>query len=212
MSVPSPVILFHFTHIENLANVMRAGLLCDLGAESSGALQVDVGHQAIKAARRNCLVTVPPGGVVANYVPFYFAPRSPMMNSIYHGNVDTYRGGCDELIYLCTTLERIDRLGLPWVVTSRNARLQPADFTSSWDELHDHVDWDLMKQRMWNNIPDYHDRKERRMAEALVHERVPWEAIQAIGCRSESVASRVRDQLGASDAVQVAARRGWYFP
>ncbi len=60
----------------------------------------DVGNQGIKARRSRRAVPVGPGGVVADYAPFYFAPRSPMMFAIEHGNVPTYSSGCDELIYL----------------------------------------------------------------------------------------------------------------
>jgi len=39
------------------------------------------GHRAVKA------VPVPPGGTLHDYVPFYFAPRSPMLRTLEGGNV-----------------------------------------------------------------------------------------------------------------------------
>lgn len=123
-----------------------------------------------------------PGGVVANYVPFYFAPRSPMMNSIHHGNVATYQ---------------LSQAGLVWLVNDRNARLSYAEFRGQ-DETLDHVDWDLMRSRWWNNTTEFRTAKERRMAECLVHERVPWPAFQHVVTKKEATAVGLRAMLSAA--------------
>ncbi|QNE20014.1 DUF4433 domain-containing protein [Kribbella qitaiheensis] len=36
-------------------------------------------------------------------MPFYYAPRSPMMHNIHKGKVPSYQDGCERLIYLATT-------------------------------------------------------------------------------------------------------------
>ena len=77
--------VFHFTPIDNLATIVREGLHCDSTVQSSGLLLQEVGNQGVKGLRRSRQVSVPPGGVVADYVPFYFAPRSPMMYAIHMG-------------------------------------------------------------------------------------------------------------------------------
>lgn len=75
VSDPMRVRIFHFTHIDNLASIIATGLGCD----SHACPSVDVGNHDIKQRRAERKVPVPPGGVVADYVPFYFAPRSPMI-------------------------------------------------------------------------------------------------------------------------------------
>lgn len=69
--------VYHFTHIDHLAGIIADGLVCD--TEVAGALTQEVGNHGIKASRRRIPVKAGPGGVVADYVPFYFAPRCPMM-------------------------------------------------------------------------------------------------------------------------------------
>ena len=50
---------------------------------SADRLTTEVGQPDIKLKRRHRVVPIDPGGVVADYVPFYFAARSPMLGSIH---------------------------------------------------------------------------------------------------------------------------------
>ncbi len=211
--VPTPVT--HFTHIDHLRSVINHGLLSDTAAHSTGLLTVEVGDPSVKWNRRQREVPVWPGGQVADYVPFYFAARSPMMFSISKGNVPTYQGGTARLIYLVTTLERMHETGHTSILTDRNAALRytafrvfdPADTIDD-----DFVDWPLMQSRYWSSTPDEPQRMERRMAEALVHERVGWDAITQIGTQSDTVAIEVRAILASSRSnIPVHVRPEWYF-
>ncbi len=87
MPSPQPIWLYHFTRIEHLASIARDGLCCDMEAHQPGRLSVEVGHLDIKERRRRRPVPLAPGGVVADYAPFYFAPRSPMLYRINAGDV-----------------------------------------------------------------------------------------------------------------------------
>jgi hypothetical protein len=116
----------HFTHISHLTAIAQTGLLADSAAQTSSSFKVEAGNVSIKEQRRNRPVPVPPGGVIADYAPFYFAPCSPMMSAIANGKVPTYQGTCDELVYLVGSVERIIDLRLPTVFTDRNAVLRVA--------------------------------------------------------------------------------------
>lgn len=73
--------ILHFTHVSNLMAIMTRGfLLADSGVGAQ--LRCEVGDRGIKAARRELDVTRGPGGHPCDYVPFYFAPRSPMLYKI----------------------------------------------------------------------------------------------------------------------------------
>jgi len=157
-------------------------------------------------------VPVSPGGVVADYVPFYFAARSPMLYAITMGNVPSYQGGQGELVYLVTSVSVLGELGLQFVFTDRNAALALAHFSNDLDELNDHVDWGLMDARMWNNTVEHPDRLERRMAEMLVHRHVPWAAFEMVAVRTEQQKQRVSTILanvGANTGMRV--EPDWYF-
>ena len=76
--------IFHITHVENLASIIReGGLRCDREAAERGLAEVGIAHQHIKDRRAGRRVPLPPGGTLDDYVPFYFAPRSPMLYSSF---------------------------------------------------------------------------------------------------------------------------------
>lgn len=67
--------IYHFTHIENLPGIIKHGLLADNVIDP--ACYRNSGNQEIKAYRKSKPVC--DGKYVGDYVPFYFAPRSPML-------------------------------------------------------------------------------------------------------------------------------------
>lgn len=199
--------LFHFTHIDHLPTIAQKGLQCDSVVQGTGYLQQEVGNRDIKERRRIREVPIQPGGVVADYVPFYFAPRSPMMFAIHMGNVPTYHAGCDDIVYLCSTLGRVLSTGSAVLLTDRNAVLAHASFTYRADDLE--IDWPLMGERYWSDTAEYPDRRERRMAECLVHEFVAPDAIEYLAVKSSGIARRVTRLVGSTWPVLV--RPDWYF-
>jgi hypothetical protein len=207
-----PTVVVHFTHVGHLPTILQRGLLSDSAAQQACLVETEVANQDIKAMRRRRSVPVPPGGVVADYAPFYFAPRSPMMYVIHRGGVATYAAGCDSLIYLVTDVERLSQLNAPIVFTDRNAVLGIAEFTADIDRLDTLIDWPLMRATMWNNTDAHPDRKERRMAECLVHGQVPWQAFAEIVAKTTLCAQQARTMVtAAGENVPVVVRPSWYF-
>lgn len=137
---PVPTPLYHFTPIDHLATIIERGLLCDTQAAALGLQSIDVGNRGIKAQRRSRAVRAGPRGMVADYAPFYFAPRSPMMSAIHHGRVPEYMGGTESLVYLVTSVEQLMGLGLSLVFTDRNAVLGHAHHTTDPAELEEIID------------------------------------------------------------------------
>jgi hypothetical protein len=209
---PHPTWVMHFTHVTHLGAIAREGLVADTVARRSHSFQVEVGNQGIKEARRRRRVLVPPHGVVADYVPFYYAPRSPMMFAIEKGNVPTYQDGCDDLVYLLSSVERMVELNLPVLFTDRNAVLGFATYTADPADLDELIDWPLMRARYWNDTPEQPDRRERRMAECLVHRRVPWEAFSLVVARTQACRTRAERELAAVGvSARIVVRPAWYF-
>ena len=212
MTTPRRGLLFHFTHISHLESIATSGLAPDNLVQVDGRLVAEVGNQRIKDGRRHRTVPVGPGGLVADYVPFYFAARSPTLGSIHVGNVPSYQGHQDDLVYLVSSIDRVVEMGLPFVYTDRNAYYDYAKYGTDLDKLEDLVDWKLMEQRDWFNTEDEPDRMERRMAEFLVHGTVPWAAFLGVATISDAVSQRVEQALSSVGvATEIRVRREWYF-
>ncbi len=159
---------------------------------------------------------IPPGGRVGDYVPFYFAPRSPMLFRIACDHRDgihgRYMGGDRPLIHLATTVGSIVTSELPWVATDGNAATATTEFSSDLARMDAMVDWPLMGAEYWHNIEGDPDRQRRRMAEFLVHADVPLNLFKYVGTYSEAYADTVRSALaGTATGLRVAVRPEWYY-
>lgn len=116
------------------------------------------------------------------------------------------------MVYLVTTTEAVRAAGLACVFTDGNAAAAFTKFRADPADLASAVDWPLMRERHWANTAEDSDRRRRRMAEFLVHERVPVELLTEVGVFNE----RARDPIAALVAeagldAAVRIRRGWYF-
>ncbi len=173
--------IFHITHIDNLSSIIRAGaLFCDSTMNSDGVEHVGIAHMHIKARRAKRVVEIPPYGTLADYVPFYFAPRSPMLYAINGGYVEGYSEGQGAVLHLVSSVETILKAGLDYVFSDGHAELVISRFYKDPSDL-DKVDWDVMKSRYWNDTEDDTDRKRRRQAEFLVSNFFPWNLVERIG-------------------------------
>ncbi|MFC4014466.1 DUF4433 domain-containing protein [Nonomuraea purpurea] len=100
---------------------------------------------------------------------------------------------------------------LAWVASDRNAALATARFTATQRELATHIDWALMEAEYWANTDEDGSRVQRRMAELLVHERVPWMAFSRVYAQTESVAAVAREIVGLERRPSAEVRAHWYF-
>ncbi|WP_433390433.1 type II toxin-antitoxin system toxin DNA ADP-ribosyl transferase DarT [Micromonospora sp. KLBMP9576] len=206
----------HFTHIDNLPAILTAGRLT---ADNlvRGRLVTDVGSAAIKASRRTRRVTCPPGGVVADYVPFYFAPRSPMMYRIAkeheNGRAGCYPGGDDPLVYLVSSIDRVHDAGLLWVASDGNCAASLTCFSRDLGDLAHLVDWPLMRERVWKDVPEDQDRMRRRMAELLVHQEFPLGLVAYYAVRTPARETQLRHVLRSAGIIDayVVVRDNWYY-
>jgi hypothetical protein len=200
--------IYHITHINNLRGIVEGnGLHCDRTAQALHS--VNIGHQHIKARRLNRVVPLPPGGTVGDYVPFYFAPRSPMLYAINGGRVEGYNDGQRPVVYLCSTVEAVNQAGLQWVFTEGHAEIAYTDFFNDLADL-DKVDWSVMKLKYWADTNDYPDRKRKRQAEFLVRNFFSWSLISYIGVFDQSISQSVTGLIK-SNVPQIGIQRGWYY-
>lgn len=190
---------------------MEGALLCDRLCQASNLTTRDIAYRDLKRRRARTVVEGGPQGSLADYVPFYFGPRSPMLYAYKCGQVTNRPENQDEIIYFVTSVETVCRHGLPFVFSDGHPVAEPKAF---YDDLAmlSQVDLSLMREQYWHDTKDDPDRKRRRQAEFLVWERVPLGIISYLATRTaqklEDVAEIVREH-----AVQLRCivRPRWYY-
>ncbi len=203
----------HFTHIRNLPAILAAGCLhADNVVRRERIAIVEAADPAIKERRRTLRVRLSPFGCVGDYVPFYFASQSPMLFKLANGSVPGYADGQDRLIYLVSTVERVAEADLRYLFSDGNCASTITQIFNDLRQIDEMVDWPLMRAKMWNNTADDPDRMRRRMAEFLVHERMPVGCLAGIAVRTPTMRDQVQailDEHGVTLPVRV--RPAWYF-
>lgn len=221
--IPNPVRLFHITAIVNLPGICAAG---GLFSKSNGNLlgipYQNIAHAGAQGTRSIRSVPNPPGGVVHDFVPFYFAPRSPMLFAVNGGKVTGCNWRQEDIVHLETTVEHATAGGKPFVFYDRNATLEYSKPYADLAQLNV-IAWDLLTEvpqldgycKYWQNKlsdPRYADRMERRQAEFLVKDAVALNRFVRVGVVDDNRAIQVRailTQHGISLPVEV--KRDWYF-
>lgn len=134
--------IYHFTDVDNLALILAAD---ELRCHSTADCAVDVADATIKSRRMSKRVRCGPGGAVGDYVPFYFAPRSPMLFRIQRGGVEEVSSDPSRLVYVVSSTGAVLEAELAYVFTDGNAAAAFTMFHDDADQLGDVVDWRLMK-------------------------------------------------------------------
>ncbi|MFQ3611442.1 MAG: DUF4433 domain-containing protein [Fimbriimonadales bacterium] len=205
----SRIPIYHITHKDNLANILKQGYLyCDHEAQKYLRRQTAYSH--LKA--RRAMTYVPQGGTLDQYVPFYFAPRSPMLYAIYTGYVPGVAADQSPIVYLVTEVQTVADAGLKFAFCDRHPLSGWVRWSSNLKDLPQMIDWRVMQSLTWYNTEEYPDRKSRRQAEFLVHDKLPFGLIHRIGVYDRTVLQQVQGLLQSySYQLNVSVERGWYY-
>jgi hypothetical protein len=204
--------IYHITHVQNLPSIIReGGLHCDAGVDEQCGGHMNIGYPHLKARRLETPVPCGPGGVLGDYVPFYFASRSPMLYVISRGGVLGHEGGQEPVLHLVADAEAVAGAGLGYAFTDGHAAMAISAFFTDLRDLA-RVDWAVMRGRYWFDTQEDQDRERRRQAEFLVHRFLPWRLVQEIGVLTAAMRERVESLLpGEGHRPSVVVRPGWYY-
>ncbi|MBI1849414.1 MAG: DUF4433 domain-containing protein [Planctomycetes bacterium] len=207
--------IYHITHVDNLAAIVRdGGLISDRAMLARGGPTQMIGMSAIKQRRIEKLeVHCHKGSKVGDYVPFYFCPRSIMLYVIHCANHPglAYRGGQEPIVHLEADLQAVvARAGTEkrrWAFSRSNAGANYAEFRASLADL-EVLDWDAIGASDFRSA----EVKERKQAEFLFEERFAFDLVDRIGVHSDAIRGRVAEIISRSGFRPVVeVRPEWYF-
>jgi hypothetical protein len=172
---------------------------------------INIGHRNLIDKRGRRIVPKLPGGVLNDYVPFYFSPRSPMLYSINRKNVDGFTGTQRDIIYLVSSIEAIQASNIQFVFTDGHAYEIISKFYNNLSDLGK-VDWQIMGETYWNNTAQDNDRMRRRMAEFLAFQFVSSSCILAIVVHNDQIKNIVDStQQICGTNINTIVKRNWYY-
>ncbi|MEX1031871.1 MAG: DUF4433 domain-containing protein [Cellvibrionaceae bacterium] len=207
---PQKALIWRIVHRHNLPWILENGLHAANNRYKSGDW-VNIGNEELIDRRSQRGVPISPGGVLGDYVPFYFTPFSPMMYNIHTGRGGVRRQNNRDIIILVSSLYKIAENGLGFIFTDRHAYPVTARFFNDLAAL-DEVDWPLLQQRNFQRNPDDPGQIERYQAEALIHGHVPISALLGAVCYTRELEMQLKEQAGKL-GVELDIRHlpHWYF-
>ena len=167
---PNKALVFRIVHKENVPWILENGLYCGNSTNQSPNW-IHIGNPELILKRARHQVPVAIGGVLNDYVPFYFTPFSPMMANIHSGRSVMQRPNT-EIVILVSSLYRIQQLGLNYIFTDSHAYYSWTNFYTDLKDL-DKIDWKILQARDFKRDPNDPAKFERYQAEALVHRHCP---------------------------------------
>lgn len=220
MVMPIPTRLFHMTALDNIESIFQNNMLMSKNSCSTENISYgNIAHSSIQNRRSIKEVPMPPHGTLHDYVPFYFAPRSPMLYAINQGNVDNCDYRQKDIIYFQTTIETVKIFEKLYVFTDRNASLEYAMFETDYNKLNI-VNWNYLTDsptldgycKYFQDNQNYPDRREIRQAEFLVYECLALNMIENIGVYDDHTLQIVKELLTKYNLeIPVSIKSDWYF-
>lgn len=207
---PEKALIWRITHRQNLLWILANGLHAGNGGACSPDW-VTIGNEDLINRRANRDVPLAPGGVLNDYVPFYFTPFSPMMYNIHTGRGGVRAVANRDIVILVSDLRKVAELGLPFIFTDRHAYPVTANYYNRLEYLSA-IDWPLLQQRNFQRDPDDPEKVERYQAEALIHGHMPIQALLGAVCYTPEVQLEIQQQaaeLGVQ--LDIHCKPGWYF-
>lgn len=207
---PDKALIWRILHRDNLPWVLANGLHSG-NSPIRSPTWVSIGNAELIDKRAGHPVPIEPGGVLNDYVPFYFTPFSVMLRNIHTGWGGVQKRSNEEIVILVSSLHRVKELGLDFLFTDRHAYYRWANFYDDFAQLRQ-IDWPLLQRRDFKRDENDPDKFERYQAEALVHRHVPLSALLGIVCYTDTMKADIEGKMLAQGVtLPVHTRPGWYF-
>jgi hypothetical protein len=186
MSIPvqySRRYLYHFTHLDNLPLLLRTGFLAKNHPNFPVVGSTSIAAASIQERRAGMIVPCGAGGVVHDYVPFYFGSLSPMLLGVVNKkNVDQ-----EEILYFEFPISLLTRRGAVFTDASANTGVPP----NFYDDLQSlsKLNWAEIDSLKWGSGDEV--LRHRRMAEGLIPSSVAVQEASRVIVWNDSIKEQI---------------------
>jgi hypothetical protein len=189
MALPTKIWLYRITHIANLEHDLLHGLHI-AKSPYANPHYFQIGDSTLINYRKDIAAPDPPGGTLADYIPFYLGPRSPMLFQIATGWEDIQKYPQEDIIYYITSLAVIKSAGLHYFFIDGHARSRTSTAYTVEADLQK-LDWDAIYATNWRSDDSDLRRKEKKQSKLLVKGYVPFSCIEHLGVFNKNAEQKV---------------------
>lgn len=176
--------LFYITHKDNVASILRHGVLSHASVLDKG-LSYRAIYDADIVSNRKDKVT-PSGNSLWKYANVYFQARNPMMYRVVHEK------GVNDLAVIGFNSSVLDTPGV--FIADGNAANSATRFYNVKDGLGALTEiWSIITGEWWNSTDGS---KRKIMAECLIPDGIPPEHIHTVYVANQRVADEIRAAIG----------------
>ncbi len=176
--------LYYITHVDNVASMVKRGILSHAVVAAEGVEYTPIYDAEIVSNRRD--KTTPSGASLWDYANLFFQPRNPMMYRVIHEKSKKDLA----VIGVRPDVMNSDNVFL----TDGNAANAPTHFFPAKEGLKQiHSQWNVIQSEWWRSDDGS---KRRIMAECLVPGRVAPEFINSVYVADHSIADQVKQRRG----------------
>ena len=203
----SKTYLYRMTHIENIPHILQYGITHATSPNANPAY-VPIGDSSIISTRNQFVLNN--GRQLGEYIPFYFGKRTPMLYVIQNGYNMLEPTPAENIVYCCTSVQKILDLILGFVFTDGHAidrfstQYQPEDI-NNLDKI---IDWNAVNAKYWRNENDL-DLKRKKEAEFLVLGDINYSAVLGFITYNEEAQKKLIE-CGVPEEQSV-VKRNYYF-
>ncbi len=190
---PNIVRVYRIVHVDNVEYILRNGMFARQHHDADPNY-INIGDSTLIAQRNDYAVPIEPGGNLGHYIPFYFGPLSPMLLNIKTGYRGIIKRPQADIIYICCNVDVIIAKCDEWCFTNGHAKNNISEFYNEIEFL-DEIDWDIVRERYWNNNEQDFDRMRRKQAEFLVKNTVPVNCIDRIIVYNDQRRTQLRKMI-----------------
>lgn len=178
--------IYRIVHKQNLDFILKSSKLCSSLHSDHDPNFIPIGESSLIRHRsmKNIVIQGIDHGKLAEYIPFYFGVRPPMLYAIQHG-FDVPKVAPSDIAYIVGSMRKLQEHHCRFIFTDGHAYNALTQFHENETELGN-LDWEVIHARNWRNTTSDPDRKRRKQAECLVHHEMPLEAVASFGVYSNA--------------------------
>lgn len=194
-------------HIENIPHILQNGITHSSSAKANPNF-MPIGDRSLIATRDNFLLDN--GKRLGEYIPFYFAVRTPMLYVVQNGFNMVAPTPAENIVYCVSSVQKIIDQQLDFVFTDGHAvdRFSTQYTNINIKSIDVILDKDAINAKYWKDETDL-DRKRRKEAEFLVLGDIAIDAILGFLVYNQNAKDKVIT-FGA-DTAKVHIKSNFYF-